>query len=383
MSGRSAFDVFMDLARTESGRVFTQYTSTTGTPVVVPLDMVRHDDNGTTYTITATSTGAGTLTLSALTVRASVGQYVRVTGNSVTANNGTFQVSAVTNSATGVTGSVTVTHPGGAGVGTGGTFTLLRAPLLYVDSEQDVTGAPTFIREIAAASNMATVSSTSASVSVSDTKGDPRTSSSSVSMTAASASINLLTSLASQLIALGKYQGLRPTDLTVDLATSQNERYSDFFAMYPGSTVVLTGLPSSHLGVTQMSGVLEGWTERPSTDGYVVTMNVSAATPRESSYGYGDSFGFGDGNAYLGAAITSSATSLVLTWTSGDVLSTSAADYPLDLNVNGERVTVTVAPAGSTSPQTLTVSRGVAPTVARAHNQYEPIELWTPATLAP
>jgi len=153
--------------------------------------------------------------------------------------------------------------------------------------------------------------------------------------------------------------------------------------MFPGCVVTLTGLPPAYLGVTTMYGVLEGWDERPSVNGYEVTLNVSPLTPRESSFSTGDSFGFGDGNAYLNAAITNSATSLVLAWTSGDVLSTTAADYPLDLNLNGERVTITAAPAGATSPQTLTVTRGVAPTVARAHNQYEPVELYTPATLAP
>ena len=63
-------------------------------------------------------------------------------------------------------------------------------------------------------------------------------------------------------------------------------------------------------------------------------------------------------------------------------MSTSAGDYPLDLDINGERVTVTSAPAGSTSPQTVTITRGVAPTVARAHGAGEAVDVWNAARWA-
>ena len=63
-------------------------------------------------------------------------------------------------------------------------------------------------------------------------------------------------------------------------------------------------------------------------------------------------------------------------------LSTSAGDYPLDLNINGERVTVSSAPATVTSPVTVTIIRGVAPTVARAHLAGEPVEIWDADTFA-
>jgi hypothetical protein len=64
------------------------------------------------------------------------------------------------------------------------------------------------------------------------------------------------------------------------------------------------------------------------------------------------------------------------------LLSTSAGDYPLDLDLNGERVTITSAPAGGTSPRTVTVTRGVAPTVARAHSAGEAIDVWNAARIA-
>jgi hypothetical protein len=48
----------------------------------------------------------------------------------------------------------------------------------------------------------------------------------------------------------------------------------------------------------------------------------------------------------------------------------------MDLNINGERVTVSSAPGGSTSPQTVTIVRGVAPTVARAHTAGDAVDVW-------
>ena len=386
LSGRTAFDVLLELARAESGRVYSTYTSSSSLPTIVPLSLVKRAETGATFSITSTTATANTLvlTVTGQATKVNVGTWVTVSGTSVAANNGTFNLSSVSASAaSGVSFTMTLTHPGGAAVSTGGTATIVYAPQLTLDVEADLSAAPTFVREAATTLNTATVTSSVASVTSADTTQDSRSSSASASINAASANPLMLYSFATQLVALGKFKGLRATDLTFSLDTSSNDLYSSFFALWPGCVVTLTGLPSAYLGVTSMSGVVEGWMERPSVGGYEVTLNVSPVTPRESSFSTGDSFGFGDGNAYLGAAITSSATSLVLTWTSGDVLSTTAADYPLDLNVNGERVTVTAAPAGSTSPQTLTVSRGVAPTVARAHNQYEPVELWTPATLAP
>jgi hypothetical protein len=63
-------------------------------------------------------------------------------------------------------------------------------------------------------------------------------------------------------------------------------------------------------------------------------------------------------------------------------MSTNAGDYPMDLNINGERVTVTSAPAGGLSPQTVTITRGVAPSVARAHAANETVEVWDAARWA-
>ena len=68
---------------------------------------------------------------------------------------------------------------------------------------------------------------------------------------------------------------------------------------------------------------------------------------------------------------------------SGESWSTSSADYPLDVDWNGERCTINAAPSAPTGEaQTLTITtRGVAPTVARVHASNEPVEVWHSAAV--
>jgi hypothetical protein len=85
----------------------------------------------------------------------------------------------------------------------------------------------------------------------------------------------------------------------------------------------------------------------------------------------------------LTSSITNSGTSVSITTAAGKpTLTTNASMYPLDLVIDGERVTVASAPAGSSSPQTVTVTRGVAPTVAVAHSAGAQIDVWYAATYA-
>jgi hypothetical protein len=88
-------------------------------------------------------------------------------------------------------------------------------------------------------------------------------------------------------------------------------------------------------------------------------------------------FAEGDGVATVTGGTTVGTTgtgTLIVTTTSP--LTTAAGDYPMDLDWNGERITVT-APGGAVSPQTFPVTvRGVAPTVARSHATGEVLEVW-------
>jgi hypothetical protein len=188
--------------------------------------------------------------------------------------------------------------------------------------------------------------------------------------------LNQLWEKASARIALGKYQRLRPAQIRVDLMTATNDLYADAFALRPGLRVRVANLPSAHFGVTYMDGYVEGWQEFIGVEGYAFTLDLSPADAPGVARFDTARFAFGDGVANLNGAIDADDTSISIEWTGSSVLSTDSGDYPLDLNINGERVTVSTAPGAGTSPRTLTVTRGVAPTIARAHADGEPVEVW-------
>lgn len=195
-----------------------------------------------------------------------------------------------------------------------------------------------------------------------------------------------LQSVASDRISRGRDVALRLKKLAVDLATATNDLYGAFFGLLPGDRVRDTNLPTTHLGVTYKDGYVQGWAETISTEGYLVELDLDDADAMTEGVWDTARWAFGDGvcTGTSGTAVgTTSTGTLVLTWTGGQALSTAAGDYPMDLDWNGERVTVTAAPAGSASPQTLTITaRGVAPTVARAHSAGEGVDVWDAARWA-
>lgn len=252
---------------------------------------------------------------------------------------------------------------------------------LTIDAEADAVGGPTLTRDIQGVGASAVANSTLSSVTVTDAALGATYGTTPVSIDTVQGDANALYSAASDLLAKGGASNrLRLTGVTLDLVTAANDLYASFFALTPGKRIRLSGLPSTYFGRTYIDGYAEGWTERPGVDGYTITFDVSPAdAPSEGRFDTAR-WAFGDGicTGTSGTAVGTTATgTLVLTWTGGAALSTTAGDYPLDLNWNGERVTVTSAPAGSSSPQTVTITaRGVAPTVARSHSAGEAVDLW-------
>lgn len=89
-------------------------------------------------------------------------------------------------------------------------------------------------------------------------------------------------------------------------------------------------------------------------------------------------FGRLDGEtSTLSSSATTTATSMsVATPTGAPLWTTTAGDFPFDLNVGGERVTVTNI-TGASSPQTFTVTRSVNG-VVKAHSAGAAVSLWAP-----
>ena len=447
IAGSNALEVFLQLARADGGYVAAQYGATYGYPMIVGRNYVRRNDSPVTSTASAFAVSGSQVTVTTSTQHGLLtGMWVRVTGCSVAANNGWYQIT--------VTSLTSFWYlKSGAATATTATIQGYVYPSLTLDSEADLSDAPSLVRENVNKFATATATSTLGQVSAGDFSYNNAAalfSGTTTNVSAALANYADLYSVASQLVAQSNQGGVRIASLTFDLATSSNDRFADFFAITPGSTVTITGLPATHFGQTSVTGCIEGWTETLSLEGYEVTLNLSSIQVRETSFD-SDVLGWGDGNAYLVAGITSSATTAQIAWSSGALANTAATtvnttgtgvgntnpvtvasatgivagmnvtgtgvragcqvqqitgtavtldpplatgisggalsftagfEYPLDLSIGGERVTISI-PAGSASPQTVTITaRGVGGTVARAHNANEPIEVWTPATFA-
>ena len=186
---------------------------------------------------------------------------------------------------------------------------------------------------------------------------------------------------------LAQPRALRLMSASIDLVSSSNDLYANAFALDVGDRLRVTGLPSALLGVSYVDAYVQGWTEEYDTDSVVWQLDTSPAdVPTEGMFDASIDPGLGRfsaGGAFTvtgGTALgtTGTGTIVITTSTSGLFFTTVSGCYPIDLDWNGERVTVTAAPsAGAGTTQTLTLTaRGVAPSVARVHASGETIDVW-------
>jgi hypothetical protein len=148
---------------------------------------------------------------------------------------------------------------------------------------------------------------------------------------------------------------LRITHLTVDLASARNDNYATFYSqLRPGARVRVTGLPVTTFGVSYADVFVQGWTE--TYDEHTATLTFDCSPCDAPTEGTFDDLEYGrfaaDGTLDLAAAITASSTTLAITpgvgaVSSSPVMTTSSADYPLDIDLNGERVTLPAVPTTS------------------------------------
>jgi hypothetical protein len=165
--------------------------------------------------------------------------------------------------------------------------------------------------------------------------------------------------------------------LPVDLAANP-DLIESWLACDIGSRVQRTNQPTI-AGYGTIDQVIEGYTELLGPRTWSVTANCSPAsvwdvfTLDDPVLGWLNPAG-----STLAAGIDATVITLSVAGTAP--LWTTAAVYPVDINVGGERMTVTVV-TGATSPQTFTVTRGVGG-FSKAHDLGTPVTLWTAAVLA-
>lgn len=248
---------------------------------------------------------------------------------------------------------------------------------LSLDVEADLDGSVTLTRSITEDVAGATVSSYSQSATYVDA-GQAAAIGTYATADAPNLAGTDLEAIASNIVAVANNHRLSAGQATLDLANCNTDKYADTLTLKIGDRVRLTNLISTQFGRTYLDTYVQGWSESLNAQGYVFTFDLDAAdVPSEAKFDdatYGR-FAAGDGVLTLTSTITSTATSLSVTST-GLPLTVLAGSYPMDLDLNGERVTVASAPVSATSPQTLTVTRGVAPSIARAHTAGEAVEVY-------
>ena len=259
---------------------------------------------------------------------------------------------------------------------------------LTLDAEDDLVGGPTLDRNVYDKVSSATAKTSLDAVTVTDSTLTGTYGASTAERQSVLSDANMLAASASDLIAQTKSSKLRLSKVTFDLATASNDLYSNWFGLALGERVRVSNLPSTYFGVTQMDGYVLGWTERPTVYGYEVTLNLQPAdAPAEAKYddatygryGWADGAATGTGGTAMGTTATGT---LIITTASGPTLTTSAGMYPMNLDWNGECVTVS-APGGAGSPQTVTITaRGQNGTVARVHASGERVDVWNTARYA-
>jgi hypothetical protein len=127
----------------------------------------------------------------------------------------------------------------------------------------------------------------------------------------------------------------------------------------------------------------QGMTETIGLKAMSVTWNGIPSTPWNVAYADDVVFGRADTDgSVLSQSVTTVATTLnVATTSSGSPLWTRAtADFPFDISIGGERMTVTGI-TGASSPQTFTVARSVNG-VVKAHAVNADVRLWTPSIIS-
>lgn len=144
-------------------------------------------------------------------------------------------------------------------------------------------------------------------------------------------------------------RGLRVASVATDLVTAGTDLYATFLggSLRPGVRLRASGLPTAIFGASRTDVLVQGWSEEYDAVSALFTFDlIPADDPVEGTF---DDAEYGrwaaDPSMCLGYPVTSGGTSIVVAATgTGTALTTSAGNYPLDLDILGERVTAAGVP---------------------------------------
>lgn len=147
--------------------------------------------------------------------------------------------------------------------------------------------------------------------------------------------------------------------------------------------VRVTNAPAA-LGGGNYDVLIEGWTETITAGSHMLALNTSPAQGPtyqldDVVLGHIDT----DGSTLAGSTLNTTALAFqVATTNAGSPLWTrSGSDFPFDINIGGEQITISGI-SGTSSPQTFTASARSVNGVVASHSVDTAVSLWQPLTLA-
>lgn len=168
----------------------------------------------------------------------------------------------------------------------------------------------------------------------------------------------------------------------VRLTTAEQTSMLD---MVEGDAIAITSPPTFAGSPDTITQLVAGWTEVITPSTYTFTLTGIPASPYDTGNWDTASARYSGNASTTTGSFTSTATGAAafsITTPPGEPLWTSTpADFPLDLMVAGERITVS-AIANTASPQAVTVSARSVNGVVKAHSAAEPVQLADPTYYA-
>jgi len=184
---------------------------------------------------------------------------------------------------------------------------------------------------------------------------------------------------------LGTVQGLRYPTLPLDFTATPTlaQKWLDAPNISYRADVVNIDQKATQHPPDDVALIVEGYTMTLDTNRWTATAACSQYAPWQVGALDDPVLGHLDtaGCVIAAGGWDGTSATFAVTTTTGPLWTTSGADYPFDLNVGGQRVTVSGC-TGASNPQTFTVSVASVNGVAKFHSPGDALSLWSPLILA-
>ena len=192
----------------------------------------------------------------------------------------------------------------------------------------------------------------------------------------------MLEGIANWLLSLGTVDEARYPRISVNLALPWVANHptlpGQLLTLDAGRILAVTGGARFNI-YDDIRQMVIGYAETLGTEDYDITFNTAPASPYDIAK-YGSAVGSGPdrydtAGSKLAAGVNATATSLSVADTGGTLWTTVAGEFPFDIVVGGERITVTNITGGS-SPQTFSPVVRSVNGVVKAQAADTPVRLW-------